>query len=942
MPVAKKKTIKKKTSTKRKSSKTTKSKYLNKVNFNQFTRKQIAVVFVAVVAVIGTVLLLQARAASTPLTFAEQATAGLDPTGKTIPAHNYEPPTSGKVVYISPAGNDKDSNSPDGSDTTGDGSIAKPYKTIQKAYEVIGKGSTGTIVLRGGEYRDWYTRDGQIAGFMEANLTFQAYKAEYPWFNGADVVKTGWEQSGNVWRIKWQTPYFCKSHLTKDGSSYRTKVPSTTGELVSPVSSNIKDGAPVVCNHPDTNRDPAYPVSADPQLAFANDVELNQTGTLAEVTNGSDNFYYDWNNEYLYIGKNPGTNTIELAKRSSLTVLAGAYRYELKGIGVKRFGSTAIHPVIYSGLGGASSPDKGELIVENSAFTQNAGNTIGLSGPKGASAIKRSVFSDNHYTGLGVNGFATSNPGAPNGFVIDSSIFSNNNKGITDTKCSASCGAAAVKLNNMTGYTVKNSIFEGTKGRAPGLWCDINCSGAKMVNNIARDNGGHGIFYEISSKGTIASNLIYNNGGSGIAVAASETKVYNNTVVNKRGNNVQAYWIWDDSRTAKDKGETWPYLESQYRNLGPNTNKIQFFNNLVVAQPRNPDGTRGARLLNFANGVETANSQYPPNTVSNEYFTELDYNIYYRPIGQGLYIWGKEGTSNNTKDRIMNRDELEAYSGQSWDNNSKIVEATESPDPFLDRNGLDFRLKTDSDAFKLKGRALSASEASAIGLTQAQATALPRGAIFPATATPPPEPENPNQPPTVQLASVSVPSPSPATISLSATATDTDGTIAKVEFYNGSTKLGEDTSSPYTYQWSNVVAGTYSVTARATDNKGATTTSTARSFTVNQPVVNPPTTPNPPAAPTGLTRSLRADWTKVRYVLDLSWQASPTQGTVEYQVRRNGEVIGLSNTTKFTDATIEGGALYTYSVRALANNLYSSPINTEAKAECFLVWCWLQ
>jgi hypothetical protein len=60
----------------------------------------------------------------------------------------------------------------------------------------------------------------------------------------------------------------------------------------------------------------------------------------------------------------------------------------------------------------------------------------------------------------------------------------------------------------------------------------------------------------------------------------------------------------------------------------------------------------------------------------------------------------------------------------------------------------------------------------------------------------------------------------------------------KVEFYNGSTKLGEDLSSPYTFSWTSVVAGTYSITAKATDNQGAVTTSSAVNVTVN--AVTPP------------------------------------------------------------------------------------------------------
>jgi hypothetical protein len=80
----------------------------------------------------------------------------------------------------------------------------------------------------------------------------------------------------------------------------------------------------------------------------------------------------------------------------------------------------------------------------------------------------------------------------------------------------------------------------------------------------------------------------------------------------------------------------------------------------------------------------------------------------------------------------------------------------------------------------------------------------------------------------------------PATVSLAATAADADGTVAKVEFFNGSTKLGEDTTAPYTYDWTGVPAGSYSLTARATDDLGATTTSAARTITVGA-ANSPPT-----------------------------------------------------------------------------------------------------
>lgn len=90
-------------------------------------------------------------------------------------------------------------------------------------------------------------------------------------------------------------------------------------------------------------------------------------------------------------------------------------------------------------------------------------------------------------------------------------------------------------------------------------------------------------------------------------------------------------------------------------------------------------------------------------------------------------------------------------------------------------------------------------------------------------------------PPTVTLTSPTVSDSffAAATINLAATAADADGTISKVEFYSGATKLGEDSSSPYTYTWTGVAAGTYGLTARATDNDSNVVASSVVNVTVN-------------------------------------------------------------------------------------------------------------
>jgi hypothetical protein len=70
------------------------------------------------------------------------------------------------------------------------------------------------------------------------------------------------------------------------------------------------------------------------------------------------------------------------------------------------------------------------------------------------------------------------------------------------------------------------------------------------------------------------------------------------------------------------------------------------------------------------------------------------------------------------------------------------------------------------------------------------------------------------------------------TITVTATASDPDGQVTRVEFRDGTTVLGQDTTAPYSYTWRNVPVGSHGLTVRATDNSGAVTTSAAVNITV--------------------------------------------------------------------------------------------------------------
>jgi hypothetical protein len=74
----------------------------------------------------------------------------------------------------------------------------------------------------------------------------------------------------------------------------------------------------------------------------------------------------------------------------------------------------------------------------------------------------------------------------------------------------------------------------------------------------------------------------------------------------------------------------------------------------------------------------------------------------------------------------------------------------------------------------------------------------------------------------------------PAPVTVNVNATDANGTVTLVEFYVNGTLIGSDATAPYSFVWTSVI-GAASLTARATDNLGATTTSSAVNITINDP-----------------------------------------------------------------------------------------------------------
>ena len=197
---------------------------------------------------------------------------------------------------------------------------------------------------------------------------------------------------------------------------------------------------------------------------------------------------------------------------------------------------------------------------------------------------------------------------------------------------------------------------------------------------------------------------------------------------------------------------------------------------------------------------------------------------------------------------------------------------------------------------------------------------------------------NVNAPPTVSLTAPANNSvfQAPATITITASASDADGTVTKVDFFQGTALIATVSIAPYSVTLANVAAGSYSFTAVATDNQGTTTTSTAVTVKVNPP---PPVifgqTPKDVTLPGGSTPEVGAayttqgsdiDVTTVRLQFDgrdVTSQATVTGTGTVYQA---APLADATHTVTLTVGNLAGGSTtqtWSFVVDDPAPNFYS-------------------
>ncbi|PYK98552.1 MAG: hypothetical protein DME19_12070 [Verrucomicrobia bacterium] len=129
----------------------------------------------------------------------------------------------------------------------------------------------------------------------------------------------------------------------------------------------------------------------------------------------------------------------------------------------------------------------------------------------------------------------------------------------------------------------------------------------------------------------------------------------------------------------------------------------------------------------------------------------------------------------------------------------------------------------------------------------------------------------------------------PATIALQAIAADGDGTVARVDFFAGTNLLGTATNSPFGFTWANVVAGNYSLTAQATDDRGGTSTSNPVNITVNASTGGGP----------------RLTLVRTGNTLEISWTGTGYQLQMKTNLSSLNWTDVATNTVNLTNVTLQ-------------------------------------
>lgn len=370
---------------------------------------------------------------------------------------------------------------------SGTGSKDSPLAGIQAAIDKAP--NKGTVVVRGGTYR------GALSIPRGKDVTIQSAPKEAVWIDGSRALSQ-WSASGVAWSTPWNIAFDASPTYTRgapDGSA---------------------DGWAFV--------NPAYPLAAHPDQVWVDGKTLAQVGSRAAVKAGT--FFVDAPGGQLVLGSDPRGHDVRASDTvKALTVLGD--NSAIRGIGIRRFAPSV--PDIAAVAIYASG-----VKLENLSVTDNA--TTGLSLDAANISLKNITVARNGMLGAHAN--------YADGLSVSGMLSTDNNT----EHFNRAPVAGGLKITRSRDVSVVKSAFLRNDGN--GLWFDESVYNGTVVGNDILSNSGNALVIELSSRFTVANNIVGDNGIVGVLVGDSNrVQIWNNTVT---GNNRNINIVQGDRRAS--------------------------------------------------------------------------------------------------------------------------------------------------------------------------------------------------------------------------------------------------------------------------------------------------------------------------------------------------------------------------------------------------------
>ncbi len=503
-----------------------------------------------------------------------------------------------------------------GSDS-GDGSAAKPYKTLGAALKAASEGQV--VELADGTYRE-----GNI--YVDKGVTIRAAAGATPVLSGAEVP-TSWKAGGDgTWSTGHDMVRFCDVCTTNAN-------PAVEGMAAHPEQVFV-DGKPLtqVASRGEVNASSFYVDDPDP-------VTLKKPGDSYSGFNAKPHRGTSY-----VIGVDPSKHTVEVVQQHRALTLQGA-NTTLSGIVVEKYSPLQRWDYqdpeigVFTGGGAVVVSKEGQTIENNTFRYSAAGSALHLASAPNTK-VTGNRFEDNGGAALNVN--------ASSGTVIEKNYWrGTNSAGFITTDCGAYCTIADTKVTHSENVryafnTVDNSA-SGKDASLPqnnetvqtaGIWFDEGVINSDIVGNHFI-NVPLGILDEVSSHTTIASNII-DGAGTAIRVQGSDnSSVWNNTVSHA----LTSLVVREDTRSkgcnARSADGTCTSLEpwSAKRGLSWDTTNAVVTNNIFSSEQTQASPNDPWRYASIVNVDGDTNRHAPGAFYANQMISSIDHNAYYRPHG---------------------------------------------------------------------------------------------------------------------------------------------------------------------------------------------------------------------------------------------------------------------------------------------------------------------